>query len=75
MRCCRQPPPDAPWTVVKANDKRRARLNIIRRVLAASDYVGKDRNVARRPDPLVLANGLRLIGRKKKRAGAAAGAN
>ncbi|MBB4953071.1 polyphosphate kinase 2 [Agrobacterium vitis] len=33
---------DAPWSVVKANDKRRARLNVIRHLLLSLDYTGKD---------------------------------
>lgn len=49
-----------PWSVVRANDKRRARLNIIRHVLASLDYLGKDANVVRKPDPLVL-NGPELL--------------
>ena len=32
----------APWTIVRANDKRRARLGIIQTVLSAIDYEGKD---------------------------------
>ena len=32
----------APWTVVKSNDKKRARLEAIRHVLAKFDYEGKD---------------------------------
>ncbi|MEC9342468.1 MAG: polyphosphate kinase 2 [Pseudomonadota bacterium] len=32
----------APWTILRANDKRRARLNAIRIVLHAIDYTGKD---------------------------------
>ncbi|MEB8386160.1 polyphosphate kinase 2 [Rhodobacteraceae bacterium KMM 6894] len=32
----------APWTVIRSDDKRRARLAAIRRVLHAVDYVGKD---------------------------------
>lgn len=32
----------APWTVVLGNDKRRARLNIIRHILGALDYPDKD---------------------------------
>ena len=32
----------APWTVLKANDKKRARLNSIRVVLSAIDYAQKD---------------------------------
>ena len=32
----------APWTVIRANDKRRSRLNVIRSVLSRMDYAGKD---------------------------------
>ncbi|MFK7902656.1 MAG: polyphosphate kinase 2 [Nitratireductor sp.] len=35
--------PKAPWTVIKANDKRRARLNVIRRILHTLPYTGKDK--------------------------------
>ena len=34
--------PYAPWVAVLANDKRRARLNVIRSVLHRLDYEGKD---------------------------------
>lgn len=34
--------PHAPWTVVKANDKRRARINVIRHLLLSIDYEGRD---------------------------------
>jgi polyphosphate kinase 2 len=44
----------APWTIVRANDKHRARLNIIRHVLAAIDYPGKDADVIGRTDPLII---------------------
>ena len=33
---------DAPWTVVKSNDKKRARINAMRHVLHPMDYPGKD---------------------------------
>ncbi|NDV00636.1 polyphosphate kinase 2 [Pseudoroseicyclus tamaricis] len=32
----------APWTIVRADDKRRARINLIRTVLHGIDYDGKD---------------------------------
>ena len=51
----------APWTAVRANDKRRARLDIIRHVLSALDYAGKDADVVRRPDPLILG-GPEILG-------------
>ena len=33
----------APWTVIRANDKRRARLNLIRHILDCLDYDGKEK--------------------------------
>ncbi len=44
---------DAPWTVVKSNDKRRARLESMRHVLNLLPYPGKDTSVVYRPDPLI----------------------
>jgi len=35
----------APWTVVRSNDKKRARLEAIKHVLLQFDYDGKDRDV------------------------------
>lgn len=35
---------ETPWTVVRSNDKRRARLNVIRTILLALPYAGKDKN-------------------------------
>lgn len=46
---------EAPWTVIKANDKRRARLAAIRRVLGALPYDDKDEAlVGRQDDRIVL---------------------
>jgi polyphosphate kinase 2 len=47
----------APWTVVRSNDKRRARLNAMRAVLSRIDYAGKDAAVASAPDPLIVGSG------------------
>lgn len=44
----------APWTVVRGNDKRRARLNIIRSVLGALDYKGKDKKAIGEIDDRIL---------------------
>jgi polyphosphate kinase 2 len=46
--------PDAPWTVVKSNDKRRARLETIRNILALIPYPDKDATIVGRPDPLIV---------------------
>ncbi|WP_344612901.1 polyphosphate kinase 2 [Dactylosporangium salmoneum] len=45
---------DAPWTVVKSNDKKRARLEAMRHVLSRFDYEGKDFGVVGIPDPLII---------------------
>jgi hypothetical protein len=37
--------PSAPRTVVLSNDKQRARLSIVRRVLSTIEYTGKDEEV------------------------------
>ncbi|GAA1889978.1 polyphosphate kinase 2 [Lapillicoccus jejuensis] len=44
----------SPWTVVKSNDKKRARLEAMRHVLARFDYADKDEELVGRPDPLVV---------------------
>jgi len=46
--------PEAPWTVVNSNEKRRARLEAIRTVLHILDYDHKDADVAHAPDSHVV---------------------
>lgn len=45
---------DAPWTVIRSNDKKRARLNCMRHFLTSIDYPGKDREVVIPPDPEIV---------------------
>jgi hypothetical protein len=45
---------DAPWTVVKSNDKKRARLEAMRHVLHRFNYTDKDAEVVGTPDPLIV---------------------
>jgi polyphosphate kinase len=45
---------EAPWTVVKSNDKKRARLEAMRSLLDRFDYEGKDRETVGRPDPRIV---------------------
>jgi polyphosphate kinase 2 len=52
---------DAPWTVVKSNDKKRARLEAIRYVLHAFDYTGKDEQVVGVPDRRIVGRGVELF--------------
>ena len=47
---------DAPWTVVKSNDKKRARLEAMRHVLSLVSYEGKDEQVVGQPDPLIVGH-------------------
>jgi polyphosphate kinase 2 len=49
--------PHAPWTVVRANDKRRARINLIRAVLGRLDYGGKDGKRVGETDPRIVLDG------------------
>lgn len=46
--------PHARWTVVRANDKRRGRLGVIRTVLSALDYEGKDKAAIGRTDRKIV---------------------
>lgn len=48
----------APWTVVRSNDKKRARINAMRYVLANVDYDDKDHEVVGAPDPLIVGRAL-----------------
>jgi polyphosphate kinase 2 len=47
----------APWIVVRANDKARAHINVIRHLLHALDYEGKDKSVIGRVDAAILGSG------------------
>jgi len=51
----------APWTVVKSNDKKRARLQAMRHVLNLFDYNGKDRGLVGTPDPKIVGRASKVI--------------
>ena len=51
----------APWTVVLGNDKRRARLNIIRHILEALDYTDKDKKAIGEIDDKILSKGAGVL--------------
>jgi hypothetical protein len=51
-RRCSKPP------IVRSNDKKRARIDAMRYVLAKSDYDDKDTEVVGEPDPLILGRTL-----------------
>jgi polyphosphate kinase 2 len=54
---------DAPWTIVKADDKKRARLNAMQHLLAQIPYDGKDRSIVTGPDPLIVGASAHVIGK------------
>ena len=54
---------DAPWTIIKSNDKKRARLECMRHFLSSLDYPGKDTKIARAPDPLIVGQASHVIHR------------
>jgi polyphosphate kinase 2 len=47
----------APWSVVRSVDKKRARLNVIKRILQRVDYTGKIDKEYLEPDPDILLDG------------------
>ncbi|MGX9350807.1 polyphosphate kinase 2 [Shimia sp. W99] len=54
---------DAPWTVIKSNDKKRARINCMLHFLNSLDYPGKDPKIAHAPDPLIVNTASHVIHR------------
>jgi polyphosphate kinase 2 len=52
---------DAPWTIVKSDDKRRARLEAMRHFLGTLPYPGKDEAVVHAPDPLIVGGAAHVI--------------
>lgn len=54
---------DAPWTVIKSNDKKRARLNCMRHFLSTLDYPDKDHEAIGTPDPLIVGQAHHVIHR------------
>jgi polyphosphate kinase 2 len=52
---------DAPWTIIKSDDKKRARLNCMQHFLFELDYPGKDKHVVRGPDPLIVGSSSQVI--------------
>ncbi len=53
---------DAPWTIVKSNDKKRARLNTMRHFLASLPYPDKNYEGVASPDPLIVGSSADVIG-------------
>ena len=47
---------DAPWSIIKSDDKKRARLNCMRHFLSQLPYPGKDPHRVGHPDPLIVGS-------------------
>ena len=45
---------DAPWVIIKSDDKKRARLECLRHFLHTLDYPDKDPKIAKAPDPKIV---------------------
>ena len=52
---------DAHWTVIKSDDKKRARLNCMRHFLSGLDYPEKDHEIASPPDNLIVGQASHVL--------------
>jgi polyphosphate kinase 2 len=52
----------APWTTIKSNDKKRARINAMRFFLNQFDYADRDRSVVYPADPNLVRRGRDAVG-------------
>jgi polyphosphate kinase 2 len=52
---------DAPWVIIKSNDKKRARLNCMRHFLSSIDYTDKDKDLVGIPDPLIVGHASHVV--------------
>ncbi len=54
---------DAPWTVIHGNDKRRARLAAIRRILVTIPYADRDLEAIGKEDDQIIGEGVSSLAR------------
>ena len=54
---------DAPWTIIKSDDKKRARLNCMKHFLSVLPYPEKDEKAVGKLDPLIVGCSEHVIGR------------
>jgi hypothetical protein len=52
---------DAPWHIIKSDDKKRARLNCIQHFLNSLPYDNKNTHVVKAPDPLIVGKASTVI--------------
>jgi len=48
--------PEAPWTIIRSDDKRRARIAAMQTILHRMEFPGKDEAAIGAPDPLIVAD-------------------
>ncbi|GAA4581743.1 polyphosphate kinase 2 [Planotetraspora phitsanulokensis] len=56
---------DAPWTIIKSNDKKRGRLAAMRYVLSLFEYEDKDLSVVGLPDPVIVRSAVDIVDEDK----------
>jgi polyphosphate kinase len=56
---------DAPWTIIKSDDKKRARLGCMQHFLSNLPYPNKDESIVKGPDPLIVGSSEDVIGRSQ----------
>ncbi len=61
---------DAPWTVIKSDDKKRARIAAMQHFLSRLPYPDKDHTVVTGPDPLIAGPATRVVSRDEPMTGA-----
>ena len=54
---------DAPWTVIKSDDKKRARIAAMQHFLSKLPYPDRDAAVVTGPDPLIVGPATRVVSR------------
>ncbi len=52
---------DAPWTIIKSDDKKRARLNCMLHFLQSLPYPNRNQHIAHPPDHLLVGHAGRLV--------------
>ncbi len=52
---------DAPWTIIKSDDKKRARLNTMRHFLSSLPYTNRNAKIVGQPDPLIVGLGSHVV--------------
>ena len=57
---------DSPWTIIKSDDKKRARLNCMQYFLSSLPYPNKNRKLVTGPDPLIVGTTAHVIGRDEQ---------